>query len=185
MNSPSSSQPRTPVSSFPLSELIRRLRWRVPLVALALVFTHLAIERLLASFGEGARLAVDLMFYGAAIPLLLWFTLDWLQREIARKESAEAGLTRLQQRVAFLAGANRRLSEAAAGAEAVTPLSLRETEILQLVARGLTNREIAAQLLVSDNTVKTHLARIFEKVGTTSRAKTVALARARGWLTPA
>ncbi len=184
MDRSSPPQPQTPAPSFPLSELIRRLRWRVPLVALALVFTHLAIERLLASFGEGARLAVDLMFYGAAIPLLLWFTLDWLQREIARKESAEAGLTRLQQQVSLLAGANRRLSQAAGGAGSVTPLSLRETEILQLVAKGLTNREIAGRLLVSDNTVKTHLARIFEKLGTTSRAATVALARTRGWLPP-
>jgi|SRR3990172_3983034 len=63
-----------------------------------------------------------------------------------------------------------------------TPLSFRETEILRLVAEGFTNREVAARLSVSENTVKTHLARIFEKLGTTSRSEAAALARARGWL---
>jgi DNA-binding NarL/FixJ family response regulator len=70
----------------------------------------------------------------------------------------------------------------AAGAD--TPLSLRETEILQLVAAGCTNREAARRLSVSENTIKTHLARIFEKLGAASRAEAAALARARGWLPP-
>lgn len=65
-----------------------------------------------------------------------------------------------------------------------TPLSAREIEILQLVAEGRTNREIAAQLCISDNTVKTHLARIFEKLNTATREEAVALAWARGWLSP-
>lgn len=71
-------------------------------------------------------------------------------------------------------------AQSPAGAD--TPLSFRETEILRLVAEGLTNREVAARLSVSENTIKTHLARIFEKLGTTSRSEAVASARARGWL---
>jgi DNA-binding NarL/FixJ family response regulator len=62
------------------------------------------------------------------------------------------------------------------------PLSFRETEILQLIADGCTNREIAQRLSVSENTVKTHVARIFEKLGTTHRAEAAALARQHGWL---
>ncbi len=41
----------------------------------------------------------------------------------------------------------------------------RELEILTLIARGFNNREIATQLFVSENTVKTHCARAFDKVG--------------------
>jgi two-component system, NarL family, response regulator LiaR len=49
----------------------------------------------------------------------------------------------------------------------------RELEILTLVARGLSNREIATQLFVSENTVKTHCARAFEKLGAARRTQAV------------
>jgi DNA-binding NarL/FixJ family response regulator len=75
----------------------------------------------------------------------------------------------------------RRVAQAASTTEAV-PLSFRETEILRLIAEGLTNREIALRLSVSENTVKTHVARIFEKLGTTNRNEAAALAKQRGWL---
>jgi DNA-binding NarL/FixJ family response regulator len=70
----------------------------------------------------------------------------------------------------------------AQSAGADSPLSLREAEILKLIAEGCTNREIAGRLVVSENTVKTHVARILEKLGTPSRSEAVALAKSRGWL---
>ena len=61
--------------------------------------------------------------------------------------------------------------------EALTP---RELEILQAVARGLSNRDIGRQLHVSEATVKTHLLRIFGKLGVDDRTAAVTVALERG-----
>ena len=53
-------------------------------------------------------------------------------------------------------------------------LSERELEVLRLVARGNTNREIAAQLFISEATVKTHLLHVYEKLEASDRASAVA-----------
>jgi DNA-binding NarL/FixJ family response regulator len=57
-----------------------------------------------------------------------------------------------------------------------TPLSKREREILQKVADGATTRQVASDLGISPHTVKTHLERIFEKLGANDRAQAVAIA---------
>ena len=57
-----------------------------------------------------------------------------------------------------------------------TPLSKREREILQTVADGATTRQVATDLGISPHTVKTHLERIFEKLGANDRAQAVAIA---------
>ncbi|MFF3291528.1 response regulator [Streptomyces sp. NPDC003023] len=62
------------------------------------------------------------------------------------------------------------------------PLSAREREVLELVARGTSNREIARELFISEATVKTHLTHIFAKLGAKDRAAAVALAYDRGIL---
>jgi DNA-binding CsgD family transcriptional regulator len=56
-------------------------------------------------------------------------------------------------------------------------ISSRELEVLQLVAEGLSNQEIASRLFVSLNTVKTHSSRIFEKLEVKSRIQAVERAR--------
>jgi len=56
----------------------------------------------------------------------------------------------------------------------ITP---RELEILQLIAEGLSNREIAERAYVSENTVKTHSSRLFEKLGARRRTQAVQLGK--------
>jgi DNA-binding CsgD family transcriptional regulator len=77
-------------------------------------------------------------------------------------------LARLYHRAAARRGAARVLGE----------LTAREHEVICLVARGETNRQIARSLWISPNTVRTHLENIFEKLGVTNR--TAAAARALG-----
>ncbi len=61
-----------------------------------------------------------------------------------------------------------------------TALSRREIEVLQLVADGLSNQQISQQLLLSQATVKSHLAHIYTKLAVDSRTSAVAAATARG-----
>jgi LuxR family maltose regulon positive regulatory protein len=59
----------------------------------------------------------------------------------------------------------------------VEPLSPQEQRVLRLLAAGLSNPEIAHELVVSVNTVKTHLQRIYQKLNVTSRSEARAAAR--------
>ncbi len=60
-------------------------------------------------------------------------------------------------------------------------LSPREEEVLRLVAEGLTNKEIARRLMVSENTIKTHVTSLFNRLGVDSRARAVVSFRRRVW----
>jgi DNA-binding CsgD family transcriptional regulator len=62
----------------------------------------------------------------------------------------------------------------AAGTEGLGALSVREREIADLVAEGLTNREIGARLFLSEKTIESHLTRVFQKLGLRSRAQVAA-----------
>lgn len=67
-----------------------------------------------------------------------------------------------------------------AGALKESGLTPREHEILGLIAEGLSNREIGEKLFVSENTVKTHSARLFEKLGASRRTQAVQEGRRLG-----
>jgi LuxR family maltose regulon positive regulatory protein len=64
----------------------------------------------------------------------------------------------------------------------IEPLSERELEVLRMLAEGLTNREIAARLFLSPNTVKVHARNIYQKLNTTNRTQATAIARELGIL---
>lgn len=73
-------------------------------------------------------------------------------------------------------------NERGAGPNGDAALSQREEAVLRSVARGLTNKEIAARLGISVKTVETYRARAAEKLGLRSRADIVRLGARRGWL---
>lgn len=63
------------------------------------------------------------------------------------------------------------------------PFSPRELEVLRLASQGLTNKEIAYRLGLSERTVQFHLNSVFNKTATNSRTEAVAVALQKGWLT--
>jgi DNA-binding NarL/FixJ family response regulator len=97
---------------------------------------------------------------------------DELQRAIRAAHAGEAVLSP--------AVATRLLGQVRA--PVLEPLSARELEVLALVARGSTNRAVAAALFISEATVKTHLLHVYAKLGVSDRAAAVAVAYERGLL---
>jgi len=89
-------------------------------------------------------------------------------------------LTRSRERVVVrevVAPASFTLNKEKLGQLGITP---RELEVLTLIAAGLSNREIAQKIFVSENTVKTHSSRVFDKLGARRRTQAVQLGKEFG-----
>jgi DNA-binding NarL/FixJ family response regulator len=146
----------------------RRLTAEHPGVAIVVLTTYADDSSVLDALHAGAR---------------SYLTKDADRTDIARAlHAAAGGLTVMDPRAhaTLLAAtfAPARTGPAAAAPAAPPPdgLTQREVEILGLIARGLTNPEIAAQLFLSNHTIKTHISRIFAKTGSRDRAAAIGYA---------
>jgi DNA-binding NarL/FixJ family response regulator len=156
----------------------RRLTAEHPGVAIVILTTYADDSSVLQALQAGAR---------------SYLTKDADRTDIARAlHAAAGGLSVLgsQVQAALLAamtpaapggaapGAGPGPAPSAPTAAAPPPdgLTQREAEILGLIARGLTNPEIAAQLFLSNHTIKTHISRIFAKTGSRDRAAAIGYA---------
>lgn len=116
-----------------------------------------------------------------------YLTKDSTRDDIRRAlEAAAAGQTVLDTAV------HATLVRAATGGPRAVPasrelpdgLTEREAQVLSLIAQGLSNNEIAAQLYVAEVTVKTHINRIFAKTQSRDRAQAILYARKHGLVAP-
>jgi DNA-binding CsgD family transcriptional regulator len=120
--------------------------------------------------------------YGGLVAVIfsalgLYFGLRWART----REVREVVVVReVQREVRVPEGGGFVLDKGKVKELGITP---REHEILGLIAAGLSNREIGERLFVSENTVKTHSSRLFEKLGVNRRVQAVVKARELG-LTP-
>ena len=106
--------------------------------------------------------------YGALVAALFAGLGIWLGLTLTRKEAQLTALQAASNGDPFAVDVQR-MNELT-----ITP---RELEILGLIAAGLSNREIAERLFVSENTVKTHSSRLFDKLGARRRTQAVQLGK--------
>lgn len=144
---------------------IRRLTAEHPEVAIVVLTTYADDTSVLDALRAGAR---------------SYLTKDADHADIAQAlHAAVGGLTVFDPRVhatLLAATAASGKPEPAASAPLPDGLTQREAEILGMIARGMTNPEIAAQLFLSNHTVKTHISRIFAKTGSRDRAAAIGYA---------
>jgi DNA-binding CsgD family transcriptional regulator len=122
----------------------------------------------------------SLELYGGIVALVFSVVGIWLGRRLTRPRErfvVKEVPVRVEVRVPVPAGGSFVRNEARVRELGITP---RELEILEALAAGLSNKEIADRLFVSENTVKTHAARVFAKLSARRRTQAVQLAKEAG-----
>ncbi|MFE2484136.1 response regulator [Streptomyces mirabilis] len=148
--------------------------------------------------GNGVEAIAELTRRGARAKVLVLTTYDtdsdtlpaieagatgYLLKDAPREELFTAVRAAAQGRTVLSpAVASRLVSAVRAPASTQDSLSAREREVLALVAKGTSNREIARVLFISEATVKTHLTHLYAKLGVNDRAAAMAVAYDRGIL---
>jgi DNA-binding NarL/FixJ family response regulator len=149
-------------------EATRQIRAARPETEIVVLTTHADEASILDALRAGAR---------------GYLTKDAGIAEISRAVHAAADHQALLDPVAqsaLMGAANAAARPAPAPATLPDELTPREAEVLSLVARGLSNREIAETLVVSEATVKTHINHVFAKTGARDRAQAVHYAYTHG-----
>jgi NarL family two-component system response regulator LiaR len=111
--------------------------------------------------------------YGAIVAALFAAVGIWLGLTLTKEKIVEK---RIEVEVLVPAGSFS-FNQAKADELELTP---REVEVLGLMAEGLSNKQMAARLFVSENTIKTHCSRVFEKLGASRRTQAVQLGKKFG-----
>jgi DNA-binding CsgD family transcriptional regulator len=114
----------------------------------------------------------SLEIYGGIVAVIFATLGIWLGLKLARTREVV-----VVREVPVPASGPFQRNEARREALGITP---RELEILEAIAAGLSNREIAERLFVSENTVKTHAARLFDKLSARRRTQAIQLAKQAG-----
>jgi DNA-binding CsgD family transcriptional regulator len=154
---PKSSSTGNPLAAWPVKKhvLLYGLLGGVLVALLKLIeFRYLVVEHSVALYGG----LVAALFSAAGI---------WLGLKLTRPRTTVV----VRDRTPFVR------DQRAVEALGITP---RELEILELIASGLSTREIAERIVVSENTVKTHCSRLFDKLGAKRRTQAVQLGKERG-----
>jgi DNA-binding CsgD family transcriptional regulator len=122
----------------------------------------------------------SLELYGGIVALLFSVVGIWLGQKLTRPRErlvVREVPVRVEVRVPVPTGGSFVRNEERVRDLGITP---RELEILEALAAGLSNKEIADRLFVSENTVKTHAARVFAKLSARRRTQAVQLAKEAG-----
>ncbi|MET8452266.1 AAA family ATPase [Streptomyces sp. NPDC005209] len=101
----------------------------------------------------------------------------------ARETAARLGAAPLLERVDALIRRGR-LADTPSGGERTSPLTAREQDVLRLLARGRSNRQIGEELFITGKTASVHVSNILAKLGAASRTEAVAVAYREGLITP-
>jgi DNA-binding NarL/FixJ family response regulator len=133
---------------------------------------------LIVTMYDNPRMVRDLLARGASAYLVKSATLEELLAAVRAAAASPAG-TEVQN--VILAVPRSTLERVDKGSD--DEPSERELEILLGAARGLSNRQIAASLSISEATVKRHLANLYSKINVGSRGEAVRMALSQGWIT--
>ena len=149
----------------------RRGRWR-PLLSILGYGAVGGLLLVLLSLTEYRFLVIEhsVEIYGALVAAIFAAVGIWLGRKLTRVRT-ETVVVEVPVEVPVPAPAGPFAVDEAKVAE--LGVTARELEVLGLIAAGLSNREIAGKLFVSENTVKTHSARLFDKIGAKRRTQAV------------
>jgi DNA-binding CsgD family transcriptional regulator len=124
----------------------------------------------------------SLEIYGGLVAIVFASVGIWVGLKLTRKKEiiVERELVRelvIEKQVMVAAPSEFSLNEARLRELSITK---RELEILELISNGLSNREIAHKLFVSENTVKTHSSRLFDKLSAKRRTQAVQIGKQEG-----
>jgi DNA-binding NarL/FixJ family response regulator len=155
-------------------EATKQIRERLPHVQVLVLTAH-----------EDSQYAFSLLQAGASGYLLKTTPVGDLVSAIRQVHGGKTPLdpTIARKLVVHLSGAEGASHDTELDPPLVEKLTPRELEVLRLLARGLSNRQIAERLVISERTVQAHLTNIFAKMQVSSRMEAVLSAIRRGWLT--